>query len=147
MNTITTQQVMDFLNKKKTIVPNTTIKINDLPDDMVKRIAPEVFIYRNAKLEDKKVYDEIMKGFADGAAEVIAKEGTDAAVAQQQNVSAQQMMSRQPVLQQSTATGIPQSIRQQAPSNVAQRKQDLFASLFPNDPTLQLLNERQNART
>ena len=148
VNKLTPQQVVDFLNGKPTKIPNTQLKTRELPDEMVKRISPEVYIYNNATLEDKKLYDDIVESYANGAIQVKKEEIMDTQQANQ-NINNQMMTRTLPQMQGMDAAQptIPQNVAQQRPAQPGSRPQSLFASLFPNDPTLQLLNERQNART
>jgi len=148
VNKLTPQQVIDFLNDRPTKIPNTQIKTKDIPENMVKRISPEVYIYNNATLEDKKLYDDIVESYADGAIQVKKEEIMDTQEINK-NVNNQMMTRTLPQMQGMGVAqpSMPQNIAQQAPPQPGGRPQSLFTSLFPNDPTLQLLNERQNART
>ena len=152
-DTMTAEQIRDYLsNKVRTMIPNTAMKMSDLPPNQIKKMFPDVHLYQNSSLEDRAKYDEILAGGIKARAftDAVRDADNESAV---RNVSLDAMIRNPQAMQ--LAQSAPSAPRQeemttpQQPAAPGMQRQGLFASLFPNDPTLQMLSEQgqKNART
>ena len=145
-DTMTAEQIRDYLsNQIRTMVPNTAMKMSDLPPNQIKKMFPDVHLYQNSSLEDRAKYDEILAGGIKARAftDAVRDADNESAV---RNVSLDAMIRNPQAMQ--LAQSAPSAPRQeemttpQQPAAPGMQRQGLFASLFPNDPTLQMLSQQ-----
>ena len=148
VNKISSQQLMDYLNKRKTFIPRTKLQYDDLSPEMLKRAFPEEFLYRNSSIEDKRKYDELRSGFLNARAETDAIKDVDAEQGFSDTVNFDQMVRAGAPTDQGPAPTPQAQARPQAvsPLQLSQAGQrqipGMYAKLFPNDLAGQLVAER-----
>jgi hypothetical protein len=137
---------MDYLNSKKTKIPDTTFRTKYLPEANLKRMFPDVYLYQNANAEDKAKYDEILKGTNVASAKNIDIQNADEidqmnfdnAIDTEMQKETQQ--DDEPITQ--VAQNQPQSSMQTAMFDPNINRQGVYKFLFPDDDKGELLATR-----
>ena len=76
VNKISSQQLMDYLNKRKTFIPKTKLQYDDLSPEMLKELFLKSFFIVMQVSKIKK-YDELRSGFLNARAETDAIKDVD----------------------------------------------------------------------
>ena len=147
---ISAQQLMDYLNSKKTKIPDTTFRTKYLPEANLKRMFPDAYLYQNANAEDKSKYDEILKGTNVASAKNIDIQNADEIdQINFKNARADEMQTQMQE-QNQTASQVtqtqPQSSMQTAMFDPKNNRQGVYKALFPDDDIGELLAIRGTQR-
>jgi hypothetical protein len=140
---ITAEQLMDYLNSKKTKIPDTTFRTKYLPEANLKRMFPDVYLYQNASVEDKAKYDELLKGTNIASAKNVEIQNADEIDQMNfENARANEMqtqMQEQNQTASQVAQNQTQSSMQTAMLNPKINRQGVYKALFPDDDIGELL--------
>ena len=143
---ITAEQLMDYLNSKKTKIPDTTFRTKYLPEANLKRMFPDVYLYQNASVEDKAKYDELLKGTNIASAKNVEIQNADEIDQMNfENARANEMQTQMQE-QNQTASQVKQNQTQPSMQTAMfdpnTNRQGVYKALFPDDDIGELLATR-----
>ena len=138
---ISAEEISQKIREMKNYIPDTSFKMEMLPEDQQLRMFPEYVIYKNATPERKKLYDSVMAGFDKGVSTTkydyeeseISNVDMLRAILGRREEQEQPIQPATPAQPISVATTPTQGIM----DNVN------FGALFPDDPVGELIAERR----
>jgi len=138
---ITDEEIMSIIQNMTTLVPNTTVKIDMLPEDQQQKLFPEYVIYKNAKGTTKKLYDQFLTGLETATAEA-KKDDIDGQIPTIDLLKKVQTTEEEGVVVPDEPVQPVQPQERMDLSNIFSGGID-YGTLFPDDPMGEMIAQRR----